>query len=253
MKRIIIVAVAIMALATDLQAQRVEKIRNHNLIFNVDVTSGNVYAFAASSAVTGLANYYLFRSAFFENSFAYSFYSTNVSGLDARTLNPMGMTARELLGNIGVGLKLGYQTYHTGFFNYGAYATAHYKSDRLKVGYDSDSMTHHHAQRALLGGAALLSLGSMEQPSRVIVEAGLRYSLPIAYSSPESDDNIRQAGGLATHFGVKLASRGLLQNVGLFADIDHFSRWKNHPQGHKLKDWSIGITWTITCEQADNR
>ena len=51
--------------------------KNHHLIFNGDLAFGSPYTAAASSVVTGLANYYLLNDAFFENSFAYSTYSVN--------------------------------------------------------------------------------------------------------------------------------------------------------------------------------
>ena len=253
MKRIVLIAMAIMVFATSSQARREDKVKNHNIIFNGDLTAGNLYTFAASSVVTGLANYYLLNNAFFENSFAYNFYSTNVDGLDAKTLNPMGLTARELFNNLQVGLKFGYQTYRPEFFNYGIYGTAHYKTDQLKVGYDEENMSYHRAQRVLVGATALLSLGSMEKPSRVIIEAGCRYSLGFAYKSPISNDKDQLNNGLVSHFGIKLASRGLLQNVGVFADITHFNMWKNFLPNHKLKNWSVGFTWTITPQQADER
>ena len=230
-----------------------QRIKNHNLIFNCDIASGSPYTMACSSVVTGLANYYLLKDAFFENAFAYSFYSTDVDGLKAKTMSPMGLTASELLNNLQVGLKVGYQTYTPEFVNYGIYASAHYKIDQFEVGYNDDNMFKHRAQRALLGATALLSLGSMGQPSRIIIEAGCRYSIGLAYKSPLGDDKDQLSNGLVSHFGVKLASRGMMQNIGVYADFNHFNMWKDFRPNQKLNNWTIGLTWTITPQQVDDR
>ena len=47
-----------------LQAQSNLRIKNHNLIFNAEIASGSPYTIAASSVITGLANYYLLNDAF---------------------------------------------------------------------------------------------------------------------------------------------------------------------------------------------
>lgn len=142
----------LLGLCMSIQAQSDERIKNQKLIFNADIASGNLYTMAATSVVTGLANYYLFEDAFFENSFAYSLYSTNENNLKVKTMNPMGMTASELFNNIQVGIKLGYQTYATDVFvNGGIYASAHYKLEQFDVGYNKDNMQEHRSQRVLIG------------------------------------------------------------------------------------------------------
>lgn len=233
-------------------AQTNYRFKNQHLIFNGEIASGNPYLIAASSVITGLTNYYLLNDAFFENAFAYSIYSTNIDGLKAKTMNPMGLTASELFNNFQIGLKIGYQTYNPEYFNFGIYASAHYKIDQFKVGYD-DHMDRHRAQRALIGATALLSLGSMRQPSRIIVEAGLRYSLGLAYKSPFGDNKDQLNDGLVSHFAIKLASRGMWQNIGLYADINHFNMWKDFRPNHKLNNYTFGITWTITPQQVIKR
>lgn len=252
-KKTLIALLVTMAVSTCSYAQSNYRFKNQHLIFNGEIASGSPYTIAASSVITGLANFYLLNDAFFENSFAYSIYSTNVDGLDVKTQNPMGLTARELFNNFQVGLKLGYQTYSPEFFNFGIYASAHYKIDQFKVGYDDDHMNNHRAQRALVGATALFSLGSMKQPSRVIIEAGLRYSMALAYKSPLGDDKNQLNDGLVSHYAIKLASRGMLQNIGLYADINHFNMWKDFRPGQELNCYTFGITWTITPQQVIDR
>ena len=43
------------------------------------------------------------------------------------------------------------------------------------------------------------------------------------------------------------------QNIGVYADIDHFNMWKNNVSGKKLKSYTFGITWTITPQQVEDR
>lgn len=253
MKKILVVVLLILSPIVRVQAQSNVGFKNHNLIFNGEIASGNPYTIAATSVVTGLANYYLLNDAFFENSFAYGLYSTNVDGLKAKTMNPMGLTARELFNNFQIGLKAGYQTYSPEFFNFGIYASAHYKVDQFKVGYNDDNMENHRAQRALLGATALVSLGSMGQASRVVIEAGVRYSLGLAYSSPLGNDKDQLNNGLVSHFAIKLSGKDLLQNIGLYADINHFNMWKDYRPNQKLNNITIGLTWTITPQQVDQR
>ena len=229
------------------------RFKNHHFIFNGDIASGNPYTMAASSVVTGLANYYLLNDAFFENSFVYSLYTTNEDNLKVKTMNPMGLTAKELFNNIQVGLKLGYQTYSPEFINAGIYVSAHYKLEQFKVGNNDDNMKKHKAQRALFGITGLVSFGSMGQASRVILEAGVKYSMPIAYQSPLGTEKDQLNNGVTSHYAIKLASRGMWQNIGVYADIDHYNMWKNYESGKNLKSYTFGITWTITPQQVEDR
>lgn len=253
MKKSFVLILSFFCATTILQAQSNVRLKNHHIIFNGDIASGNPYVMAASSVLTGLANYHLLNDAFFENSFIYGIYTTNVDGLKARTMNPMGFSASELFNNMQVGVKLGYQTYNPEFFNCGIYASAHYKLDQFKVGYNDDNMQKHRVQRILLGINALLSLGSMDQPSRVIIEAGLRYSFGLAYKSPLGDDKEQLNNGIVGHYAIKIASRGMMQNIGVFADINHFNVWKDLRPHQKLNNYTLGITWTITPQQVISR
>lgn len=252
MKKTLILVTLLICLTITSAAQSNIRIKNHNLIFNGDIAFGNPYTTAVASTLTGLANYHLFNDAFFENSFIYGLYDTNVDNMKVKTLNPMGVTARELFNNVQAGIKLGYQTYNPEFVNYGIYASAHYKLDQFQMGYSDDNMTKYRAQRILLGATALLSLGSMEQPSRVIIEAGCRYSIGLDYNTPEGRNKDMLNDGLVSHFAIKLASRGMMQNIGVFADINHFNMWKNSGD-RKLNNYTFGLTWTITPQQMNDR
>lgn len=243
----------VLCVAQSVNAQRDIRIKNHNLIFNADLGFGNPYTFALSSVATGLANYYLFNDAFFENSFLYSLYSVDPARVKARTMDPMGLTAKDLFNNVQAGLKLGYQTYSAEYFNCGFYGSVHYKLDQFKVGENDGDMAAHRAGRMLFGATALLSFGRMDQSSRVIVEAGARYSYGVSYKSPLGDSKEYLNNGFMSHFALKLASLSLLQDVGVFLDINHFNLWKDYKPNHKLKDVTFGISWKITPQQAEGR
>lgn len=124
MKKVLLSIVALSMMTIGAVAQSNVHFKNHHLIFNGDLAFGSPYTAAVSSIVTGLANYYLLNDAFFENSFAYSTYSVNKDGVKAKTMNPMGITAKELFNNVQTGLKVGYQTYSPEFVNAGIYASA---------------------------------------------------------------------------------------------------------------------------------
>lgn len=243
----------LLAVINSANAQRDNHIKNHNLILNADVGFGSPYTFALSSVATGLANYYLFNDAFFENSYIYSLYSAKPDGLKARTMNPMGLSAYNLFNNVQAGMKVGYQTYTPESFNFGIYGSVHYKLDQFEIGVDTDHMTRQRADRLLLGATALLSFGSMEEASRVIVEIGERYSLPLSYKSSFSDSIDQLNSGFISHFAIKLASRGLMQDVGVFVDVNHFNLWKDFRPDYKLNDVTFGISWKITPQQAGDR
>lgn len=72
MKKIILIAAIMLSAAVGANGQSKIRVKNHNLIFNCELISGNPYLFAASSALTGLVNYHLLNDAFFENGFAYT-------------------------------------------------------------------------------------------------------------------------------------------------------------------------------------
>ena len=93
----------------------------------------------------------------------------------------------------------------------------------------------------------------MGQASRVIIEADCRYSLGLACKSPLGTDKKQLNDGLVSHFAIKLASRGMMQNVGVYADINHFNLWKDFRPNQKLKNMTFGLTWTITPQQVDER
>ena len=77
--------------------------------------------------------------------------------------------------------------------------------------------------------------------------------MALAYKSPLGDDKNQLNDGLVSHYAIKLASRGMWQNIGLYADINHFNMWKDLRPGQELNCYTFGITWTITPQQVIDR
>lgn len=249
MKKILSLVILTILCCCNIYGQQVEKIRNHNLIFNGEVAFGNLYSALVSSGVGAING--LLNTPFFENSLIESVYSTKANELTVKPMKYYGVTARDLFGDMQFGIKLGYQTYNSGFFNCGAYASAHYGLHQFNVETGMETQRHR-AQRALLGATARFSFGTMEQSTRVIAEAGIRYSMALAYKSPLSTDKDQMGSGLASHYSVMLAGPQYLQNVGIYVDVNHFNLWKDYGQGAKLNHYIVGITCTITIQQAKN-
>ena len=67
MKKILSSVILTTLCCCNIYGQQVEKIRNHNLIFNGDIAFGNLYSTIVSSGVSGAING-LLNTPFFENS-----------------------------------------------------------------------------------------------------------------------------------------------------------------------------------------
>lgn len=233
----------------NVQGQQEEVIRNHNLIFNGEIAFSNVYPWLATSLAMGAVNGVL-NTSFFETPLLESVYSTKADDLTVKPMKYYGATANDLFGDMQLGIKLGYQTYNPGFFNIGAYASAHYRLSQFRVETDKDTQKHR-TQRALLGITARFSFGSMEQSTRVIVETGVRYNMALSYKSPMSTDIDQTRSGLSSHYGIMLAGPRYLQDVGVFVDVNHFNMWKNTEYGEKLNHYTVGVTYKATLQQVN--
>lgn len=231
----------------NVHGQQEDVIRNHNLIFNGEVAFSNLYSWLVSAVATGAVNG-LLNTSFFESSLIESVYSTKTDNLTVKPMKYYGGTANDLFGDMQFGIKLGYQTYNPGFFNIGAYASAHYRLSQFRVETDKDTQKHR-TQRALLGITARFSLGSMEQSTRVIVETGVRYNLALAYKSPMGTDKDQTRSGLSSHYAIMLAGPRYLQDVGIFVDVNHFNMWKDYGFVEKLNHYTVGLTWRVTIPQ----
>lgn len=234
-----------------------DRAKDHNLYFHVEMTSGNIYP-VVSSMVTGLFNYWLDRPVF-ETGYNYSFLSAKYEGskLDVKNNSFNGITARELFNDIYVGVNVGYQTYKPQTFNFGFYASAGYKIDQFRIrGWEEADYGRHNIHRAQVGLTAFTTIGSLDNPLKVTVEAGCRYNIPVLYNSPYDDKAKSLESGLTSHFAVKFAGEGVLQDFGVFANFNHYNlldKEKCLGPVNELRRWTVGLSFSLTPTQISNK
>ncbi len=221
--------------------------------YRLDLSSSNIYTFALSNLATAGLNRAANRM-LFDNYYSYTVHdlSSPTSDVTVKYYSPIGITARDVLNDVGGGLRLGYNSFNPGSVNWAVFGTAHYKLNQFKTqltGVD-EPVWRHRMQHVSFGGGVLLSFGSIESPSRVIFEAGVRYNIPINYVGPfgvKASDVLNS--GVSTHYAIKFGGFSKLQGLGVWADIPHYNVLKNggdYLPGGKLKSYSFGIVYTIT-------
>ena len=224
-------------------------VRAQHFYYRLDIGTNNIYSFAAANLATAGLNA-LADKMLFDNAYTYTYINTS-DNLDTKGYNVAGMTARELFSDITVGGKLGYQSFYPSSFNWGIYGSAHYRVNQFKTSVSGLNEEHHtDIQRLQLGGGLLFNLGDIESSTRVVIEAGLRYELPINYNQcngQKVSDVLN--GGLSSHFALRINGNGVLQGLGVYADIPHYNIFKN--SGNKsvmpnLKMYTFGLIYTIT-------
>lgn len=102
----------------------------------------------------------------------------------------------------------------------------------------------------MLGGGLLLNFGSIESSTRFVLEASLRYELPVSYkgiSEMKQSDMLNKR--LSSHYALRINGNGVLQGMGVYADIPHYSLFKKSGMQYGTPDvkmYSFGIMYTIT-------
>ncbi|MEZ3576406.1 MAG: hypothetical protein K1W01_02810 [Muribaculaceae bacterium] len=214
----------------------------------IDVTTGNLYSFVASNLISAGLNY-ISQDRLLDTSFGYTVYDSSYPGatIKMKDYSRTGITMRDLIADSSYGVKLGYQSFYPGVFNWGIYGSAHYKINRFKMEY-SDLLMPQNIHRLQLGGGILLSFGSIDSAAKAVIEAGIRYNLPVRYKGSWGVD----AGsvlekGITNHYSIRFGGFGVLQGVGLFAEIPLYNLVKSNAifPGLKFKPYTFGITYTI--------
>lgn len=246
MKRFIFIFIVLLG-CTSLNAQR-------HLYHRIDVGSSNIYTFVLSNLVTGYTNYFT-HDMLFDNSYVYSIYSGEVEGesVSTKAYNPMGITATDLFNDSFAGVKLGYQSDLQGSFNWGIYASGHYRINQIKAKTSAmDEYTKECFQYVKPGVGLLFTFGSIESPVKVQIEAAARYDYPISYKGSffeNSNESLEK--GLSSHFAVKVAGYSWL-SAGVYADIYHHNLFKNKNSNCNFKPYSFGVTFTITPKRGED-
>ena len=224
-------------------------IQAQNLYYRLDVGTNNIYSFAAANLATAGLNALADRM-LFDNAYTYTYLDTS-DGIDAKGYNVAGMTARDIFSDITTGGKIGYQSFNPGNFNWGIYGSAHYRINQFKTSIKgTDGEFHNNIQRLLLGGGLLFNLGDIESSTRFVIEAGVRYELPLSYNrlNGQSMSDVLNSG-LSSHFALRINGNGLLQGLGIYADIPHYNLFKNTGNEYNspsFKMYTFGLIYTIT-------
>lgn len=245
MKKYILIFIVLISCASS-NAQR-------HLYHRIDVGSSNIYTFVLSNLLTGYTNYFT-HDMLFDNSYVYTLYSGKIEGETTSTkpYNPMGLTATDLFNDSFAGVKLGYQSDLQGSFNWGIYASGHYKINQIKAKTSiMDDFSRECFQFIKSGIGILFTFGNIESPVKVQIEATARYDYPIAYKGCYGNSTGSLEKGLSSHFAVKVAGYSWL-STGLYADIYHHNLFKNMSSNCDFKPYSFGVTFTITPKRGED-
>lgn len=216
----------------------------------LEINTGNLYSFVASNLITAGANK-LTTDRLFDNSFAYTVYNVkdDETKYTAKDYNRIGLSIRDLFSDCSFGAKLGYQSFSPGIFNWGLFASGHYRINQFKLNPDNnEEYSRHNIQYWQLGGGIMLAFGAMSSGSKIVFEAGLRYNIPAYYKGAWGTDKSHiLSHGISSHYSLRIGGFGPLQGIGVFADIPH-SNWINNQFCNditSLKGYTFGLTYTI--------
>lgn len=231
---------------------------SHNFYFHVEMNCGNIYPFAAWSILSGALNSAL-KYNLFESGFAYDLYT----GKDVKTKynSPIAFSAVDLFNHVQPGIKLGYYSdYISSDFNWGILATGGYKINQFRL-LDGQDYVGQCIHRVQVGAMALLAFGRNGGSTQALLEIGGRYNIASKYDGGDIHGTKALNNGFSSHFALKFGGSGWLQNIGVYADIDHYNLYKNslvdgglNPYVNtNLKNITIGFCVTVTPSQADRR
>lgn len=156
----------------------------------------------------------------------------------------ISFAARDLFSNIIVGDKIGYISDRQGFMNYCVYAAAYYNLQQLKLMHNRYDYSRLNTQRFQAGGGLMLIFGSIERKNRVILDAGLRYNIPLYFSGADiaGSSNDIMNKGLSSHYMFKYSMSSIMA-VGATFDMMHYNLFKDESLvGSTSKITEFGIT-----------
>lgn len=154
---------------------------------------------------------------------------------------------KNLLSNIIIGDKMGYLSDHLGLVNYCIYGAAYYNLQQFKLMSDYENYTNLSTQRMQLGGGFMLIFGSVESKSRIIIDGGLRYNIPLNFSGNgvAGSTNDIMNKGISSHYMFKYSWDNSAA-VGATVDMMHYNMFKDENLcGNKSKIFEFGITLTL--------
>lgn len=219
--------------------------------YKLDVATNNIYSFAVSNLATAGLNA-LTNRMLFDNAYTYTYIRAidSTDGMNIKNTNILGLKARDIFGDITAGGKLGYQSSSPGSFNWGVFGSAHYRVNQYKVEVQNGDFYRHNVQRLLLGGGLMFNIGDIESSTKIIIEAGVRYEMPIQYhglNGMKASEMLNK--GLSSHYAIRINGNGCLQGLGVFVDVPHYNLYKNYGYQYgtpNVRMYSFGIIYTIT-------
>ena len=209
----------------------------------IDINTGNLYTFAASNLITAGINK-VTNDRLCDNSFSYTIYDYDAPDSKIKDYNRGGESIRDLFADTSVGTRLGYQSFNLGFFNWGIYGSAHYRINQFKIK-EQDITIRNNMQRLQVGAGLMVSFGTMENENKLILEAGIRYNLPIYYhiSNIEENQKALMKKGISSHYSIRMGGLGPLKGLGVFLEVPHYNMFKSDIIS--LKPYTFGLTYTI--------
>lgn len=248
----------------DISTPKKKYSRNQSFYRHIDLESGNIISLAAFSIAGGLLN--MMSDKLCKNAFLITpitakanDYKLNIENYKWNLVEP-----EDLFKDIQVGGRLGYHSQH-GLFNAGFYASLHYHLNQLQIEDQQQGEYLKHAIHRLMPGiSAIFIIGefaglSSSSGVRTYFELGLRYAIVTKYTNPYNLNKNDLNNGLVSHVAVYVApnSRFLLQDIGVFVDINHYDLMKVDNavslQLNSFKTWTLGVQFSITQRQANIR
>jgi len=154
--------------------------------------------------------------------------------------------SENLFSNIIIGDKFGYLSDNLSSVNYCIYGAAYYNLQQLKLMSDYENYNAVSTQRMQLGGGFMLTFGSIESKSRIIIDGGLRYNIPLHFGGDiEGKTNDMMNKGISSHYMFKYSWDNSVA-VGATVDLMHYNMFKDETLcGSQSKLTEIGITLSI--------
>lgn len=227
----------------------------------VELGAGNVYSFVGTTAISIIANQIAHRPItesslrfvipYSENGNLNSFQAINDFNYDRFNSEQedydgyIKFGVRDLLSNICIGDKMGYISDNLGSVNYCFYGAAYYNLLQFRLMHSADDYTPIRTQRLQLGGGGMLTLGSIESNDRFIIDAGLRYNLPIGFSGVDGTVNEMMNRGISSHYMLKYSYKSQIA-AGFTFDVMHYNMFKDSSLcGDQSKVFEFGIVLSI--------
>lgn len=222
----------------------------------IELGASNVWGYFGTTLVGVMANHWT-KMPLIESSLRFGFPSSEYGNLkdynfshqrdeNGNLVDKGGyakFNAKNVFGHVLAGGKMGYVSDYAGSLNYCLYGAAYYNLRQFNQ-LNDDISTRINTQRTQLGGGLILTFGSIEKNTRIIVDAGLRYNIPVYFSADGYDGgcNYNMNKGISSHYSVKYSYRGGFA-VGLTLDMMHYDMFKNEDIcGSSSKVYEAGIS-----------